>query len=185
MSSHHLVRFGAVGHIGHFRTVDATWHRRGTRVILRTPRGLECGDVLAPPGNVEAAANDDGKILRAMTVEDHLIQARLQKHRDEAFAACVARLSDRHAGAVLVDVEYLFDGETLLFYFLGQPPAEVGRMLEELAESYEAKVGWRSFAEAATAGCGPGCGTEDATGPGCGSCATGCAVAAACSQHQA
>ena len=54
----------------------------------------------------------------------------------------------------------------------------------ELAELYEAEVQIRRFAETLTNGCGPGCGTDEATGGGCGSCSTGCAVAGTC-QHPA
>jgi hypothetical protein len=83
--------------------------------------------------------------------------------------------------AVLMDVEHLFDGQTLLFYFLGEITPELEALTDELAELYELHVQFRRFAEAVTTGCGPGCGTEAATGGGCTSCGTGCAVAGACS----
>ena len=44
-----------------------------------------------------------------------------------------------------------------------------------------AQVTAEEFAKVVEEGCGPGCGTEHATGGGCSSCATGCAVAGACS----
>ena len=78
-----------------------------------------------------------------------------------------------------MDVEHLFDGQTLLFYFLGDMTPELETITSELAELYETHVQFRRFTEAVTEGCGPACGTE-AAGE-CKSCATGCAVAAACS----
>jgi len=82
-----------------------------------------------------------------------------------------------------MDVEHLFDGQTLVFYFLGEMTPELESLTSELAELYETHVQFRKFAETVTAGCGPDCGTEEAGG--CTTCATGCAVAGACSTRPA
>jgi cell fate regulator YaaT (PSP1 superfamily) len=179
MSRFHLVRVGALGRVGRFRSPDATTFPRGTRVVVRTTRGLELGEIVAPPGD-EPLAQADGTIVRAMTIEDQLLEARLLRHRDEAFHACQSRLEQAGADAVLVDVEHLFDGQSLFFYFLGAVPGDVDRLTEELAGIYDAGVQFSRFAETLVAGCGPACGTQDAEGSGCGSCSTGCSLAAAC-----
>ena len=80
-----------------------------------------------------------------------------------------------------MDVEHLFDGQSLFFYFLGEIDSEVTVLTESLAEAYEAKVQFRQFTESVTAGCGPDCGTEQAAGcasTGCSSCSlsSGCAA---------
>ena len=49
MGYHHLVRVGALGHVGRFTAVDAVRYPRDTRVVVRTGRGLEVGEILAPP----------------------------------------------------------------------------------------------------------------------------------------
>jgi hypothetical protein len=73
-----------------------------------------------------------------------------------------------------MDVEHLFDGQSLVFYFLGPHDPRLETITAELAEVYEAKVQFRSFADAVNVGCGPGCGTSEAIGGGCGtSCSTG------------
>lgn len=193
MSLHHFVRVGLFGHVGRFRSVDAVGYARGARVVVRTVRGVELGDVLgaADEGGTDGDGGEhgegiveaDGAILRRMTVEDQLLEARLERNRHEAFEACSRRLAELGVAAPLVDVEHLFDGRGLYFYFLGSPPAEVDRLTAELAEVYDANVQFRRFAETLTAGCGPDCGTESATGGGCSSCSTGCAVASACKSH--
>ena len=177
-----------------FGSADATRYPRGSRVIVRTRRGLEIGHVLAPPedvalplgpvgaGPVASLVNDsvDGTIIRGMTIEDELLAARLERNRLAASEACAAELARRDLPTVLLDVEHLFDGQTLVFYFLGDMPDELDQLTAELAEAYDAKAQFRGFVETVTAGCGPGCGTGEATGAGCGTCATGCAVAGAC-----
>ena len=177
----HLIRVGAMGHVGRFAAIDATRFPRGSRVIVRTDRGLEIGEVLAAPAEDAADASEDGVVLRGMTVEDELLAARLNRHRDAALEACQLRLDDLGLAVPLMDVEHLFDGQSLVFYFLGASDPRLETVTAELAELYEAKVQFRSFADAVNTGCGPGCGTEEATGAGCGSCSTGgCAVASAC-----
>ena len=72
---------------------------------------------------------------------------------------------------MLVDVEHLFDGQGLFFYFLGTVPDEVESLTSQLAAAYETKVQFRKFTETLIEGCGPGCGTEEAKGNGgCESC---------------
>ena len=184
MLGQHWVRHGVLGSVGRFAAVDAQRYPRGTRVVCRTGLGLEVGEVLAtlddaaPGENGHPAA--DGSLLRRVTVEDDLLLARLERNREEAYRACEQRLTERRIPAVLVDVEHLFDGQSLLFYFLGETTPELDALTSELAEVYEAQVQFRKFTETLTAGCGPGCGTEDAeNGCASGGCST-CAVVSAC-----
>jgi cell fate regulator YaaT (PSP1 superfamily) len=182
MSRFHFVRVGVPGHVGRFTAVDAASYPRGARVIVRTGRGLEIGEVLAPSASTERGASD-GAILRGMTVEDQLLEARLEKNRDRAFHACQRRLAESGVEATLLDVEHLFDGRRLYFYFLGEVTPAIEAMTQELAEAYDSAAQFRQFADTLTAGCGPGCG-EDASGGGCTSCAVGCAVTGACSGNR-
>jgi hypothetical protein len=194
MSRQHFVRVGAMGHVGRFTAVDAVLYPRGCRVIVRTARGLETGEILAPcnapvdrsggdRGSVDRGSSD-GAILRGMTVEDQLLEARLEKNRDRAFRASQRRLCELQSAATLLDVELLFDGRSLFFYFLGDVTPEVEAITQELAETYDSVAQLRQFAETMSVGCGPGCGTQAAEGHGCATCATGCVVAGACTSHK-
>jgi len=183
MSVVHLVRVGAMGNVGRFSSIDARRYPRGSRVIVRTARGLETGEVLTPVVEGDATGGEDGLLMRRMAVEDELLLARLGKNRHAAFEACSRKIAELGIHATLLDVEHLFDGETLIFYFLEKPPAELEGILDELKTEYEAKVEFASFVASVTAGCGPGCGTDEATGAGCGSCTTGCAVSGSCPTH--
>jgi cell fate regulator YaaT (PSP1 superfamily) len=180
MRRHHLVRLGALGHVGRFTAVDAVTYPRGLKVILRTARGLEIGEILGPVNDAPTPGQSDGSILRGMTIEDQLLQARLEKNRQAAFDACINRIGELGLTATLIDVEHLFDGRSLFFHFLGEVPKELESLAAELAQAYDSAAEFRRFADTLTTGCGPGCGTEEASGGGCSSCATGCAVAGAC-----
>ena len=178
MPNSYLVRVGLLGHVGRFAPAGMSRYRRAARVVCRTVRGLEVGEILAEADD-SPAGEADGTLLRPVTVEDDLLLERLERNRDEAFAACTRLLEERGSAAVLMDVEHLLDGSSIYFYFLGEPPAEAAPLIAELAEAYEAQVQFRRFAETLTEGCGPGCGTEDAEN-GCGASCGTCAVAAAC-----
>jgi len=177
---HHLIRVGAFGQVGRFVSVDGVCYPRGARVIVRTSRGLEIGDVLSSPTVDPPAATSDGSILRGMTSADELLEQRLRKNRESAWRACQDRLQQLGSNAVLMDVEHLFDGRALYFYFLGDTGSEIDALTHELAEAYDSEVQFRRFADTLTAGCGPDCGTEHATGQGCATCSSSCAIAAVC-----
>lgn len=174
-----------MGQVGRFAAVDAVRYPRHSRVIVRTKRGLEIGQVLAPPDDSDdGRAFADGDILRGVTVEDELLIARLEKHRQAAYEACASLLAEHKVPAVLVDVEHLFDGQGLFFYFLGDVPSEVESLTAQLADVYETKVQFRKFTDTLIEGCGPGCGTEEVMGRGgCEAC-TSCAVAGVCGSRR-
>jgi cell fate regulator YaaT (PSP1 superfamily) len=176
-----LIRVGTLAQVGRFRPVDNARYGRGERVVVRTSRGLELGEVLTEEDDA-VHVNGDGEVIRRMTVEDDLLAARLEKNRQAAYVACVDLLRTRQIDSVLLDVEQLFDGRSLYFHFLGDVPPALEPLLAELAEAYEAEAKLGQFADVLTNGCGPGCGTEEAKGQGgCATC-TGCAVASACSR---
>ena len=76
-----------MGNVGRFRAVEPVQFTRHCRVICRTARGLEVGEVLARVDVVQSS-DCDGELLRQVAVEDDLLLARLEKNRDAAFQAC-------------------------------------------------------------------------------------------------
>ena len=107
-----------------------------------------------------------------------MIVNRLDKFRDRAYSACSQLLDDRSINAVLVDVEHLFDGESVYFYFMGDVDPRLEAITSELATTYERKVKFKKFAETLASGCGPECGTRDCSSTGCATCAAGGGCAA-------
>jgi len=130
----------------------------------------------------------DGELLRVTGSEDELILDRLERFRDRAFVACNKLLIERGLPGTLVDVEHLFDGESVFFYFMGEVDPRVESLTQELAATYDRKVKFRQFAQALAEGCGPDCGTKESgcSSGGCGSCALsgGCGAKKAVSQSQ-
>lgn len=184
MNWSHLVRVGIMGNVGRYSAVDAVCYPVGTRVVVRTARGLETGIVLTCLERARQKHHSDGKILRKMTAEDEWLAERLDHNREEAYASCATLLARQQITTPLLDVEYLFDGRTLCFYFLGDGPPKLGALVRELADVYDAQAQVRALGERMEQGCGPGCGTLDADATACSNCSTGCAIAGACNSQR-
>ena len=183
MQNQYWVQFGVMGWTGSFDSLEAIHYPRQTPVVCRTQRGLETGRVLSEvDGPLDVPCS--GSLIRRMTVQDDLLLVRLEKDRTQACDACVKLLQDHGFDNVLLDVEVLFDGKSLVFYFLGEVSATLAALTEKLSQAYQAAVSFKQFSQALEEGCGPGCGTESAAG-GCGSsgCAS-CSVASLCKSGQ-
>jgi cell fate regulator YaaT (PSP1 superfamily) len=165
-----LVRFGSQAECERIGTSLASL-RRGDRVICRTQRGLELGEVLC-----ESRSSDGelaGHWVRHAGAEDELLWSKLRELSHQAADACQSFLRSHGLHDLLLEVEPLLDGRTLYFLFLGEPSPAVANYLEQLADVYQTSIANSSFAQLVDRGCGPGCGT--ATTSGCGS-QGGCAV---------
>lgn len=145
----------------------------GAEVLVQTPRGIELGEILAPIRQPPVEPKSL-KIIRELTADDRLLVERLGRHKRDAVRRCQDVLAARGSAAVLLDVDQLFDGNTLILHFLGPVDALDRESTNVVLAEYEAEVRSIRLAELMTHGCGPDCGTEDAEGAGCGSPA-GCA----------
>ena len=180
MGQQFIARVGVMGYVGRFAAAMPLALSRGSRVVCRTERGLEVAELMS---DVEPVTGGelDGTLLREITTSDDLLLARIEKHRDEAYLACTELLEQYQLDVTLMEVEQLFDGQTLVFYFLGETTPELELITGQLAEEYESKVQFRRFARSVVEGCGPDCGTDEGAGcslDGCSSCllANSCAA---------
>lgn len=166
-----------MGEIWRLKNPEGLGVSRGSRVICRTGRGVELGCVVSTaadqsPGN--------GTLIRRATAEDELLESRLCKFKQQAVEHCRQELIARNSPIVLLDVDHLFDGRTLIFHFLGEVDQYVQQLTDRLVDAYEKQARLKHFAKLLADGCGPGCGTKEAGGCGtAGGCAV-CVVASAC-----
>lgn len=147
-------------------------------MIVRTERGVELGEVVRQCPPPVTAENRDIAILRPTTDEDELLIRRLQRHKREAVEACREALESAGSKAILLDVDQLFDGGTLVMHFLGPVDEIAESITKQVVDRYESIVRSRHFSRLLREGCGPDCGTE--IGGGCGGGCAGCAAASSC-----
>jgi len=145
-------------------------------VLSRTSDASESAQITTN-GAIDAT---DGKILRSITAEDHLLQKQLDEAANTAFEDCQCYLQKIDSRDCLLEVEPLMDGKTLYFHFIGTPDDSVTNHLQSLAEIFRETIQTSRFAKLLEEGCGPGCGTEEKGGCGTSGSCTVCVIAKSC-----
>ena len=91
MSKTYVVRFGQMRQLGEYTGLADQEHPRGQRVVVRSDRGTELGEVLCPATDRTALFLENpiqGQILRPASPEDLASEAALSGLRREGFATC-------------------------------------------------------------------------------------------------
>lgn len=172
----YFVRLGAMAEIHTLETPLSL--QRGWRVLVRSRRGVELAEVAATRVSRVPMGESSLRFLRVTTPEDELLLERLERHKCRAVEACREALTRLGSTTVLLDVDQIFDGGTLLMHFLGEVDPIAQTATREIVERYEAVIRSRDFAKLLTDGCGPDCGSGQLSG--CGSGCAGCAIAGRC-----
>ena len=119
MIKRYVVRHGRMNMLGEFVGVPGYDHARSERVVIRTERGTEIGEVLAASTARTASLLGNphlGEIVRVVTDDDLKSEGRLIEARNAGFAICREAISKRRLQMDLVDVEAILGGERLVFY---------------------------------------------------------------------
>jgi cell fate regulator YaaT (PSP1 superfamily) len=148
MAAKYLVRHGAMRFLGEFHAGDEAGHRRGDIVVIRSERGLEIGEVLcdANPRVIESIAEPTrGQIVRCVNEEDVAQIDRQHENEAHEMETCCRIVHDRHLQMELVDVEHIFGGERIVFYFLAEKRVDFRDLVEELAREYKTRIEMRQI----------------------------------------
>jgi len=134
--------------LGDFAGVAGQDHPRGQRVIVRSDRGTEIGEVLCPSTERAARLLENptrGDVLRAVTSEDLAAEARLADVRKAGFAACLEFIARRRLQMNLVDVEVVFGRERVVFYYLSEKRVDFRELVKDLARAMQARIEMRQI----------------------------------------
>jgi cell fate regulator YaaT (PSP1 superfamily) len=147
MATQWIVRHGAMRFLGEFDP-DIGEYARGVEVVVRTERGLELGEVLCPanPRALELIAEPThGRIVRTLTDEDRGNRARLRELEERELETCTRFVQERRLQMELVDVEHLFGGERIIFYFLAEKRVDFRELVKDLAREYQTRIEMRQI----------------------------------------
>lgn len=147
MASSWIVRHGAMRFLGEFDP-DNGCYARGQEVVVRTERGLELGQVLcaATPRAVELIAEPTrGRIVRLLAERDRLERERLREVEEQELKTCTRFVQQRSLQMELVDVEHLFGGERIIFYFLAEKRVDFRELVKDLAREYQTRIEMRQI----------------------------------------
>jgi cell fate regulator YaaT (PSP1 superfamily) len=147
MASSWIVRHGAMRFLGEFDPESGTY-ARGQEVVVRTDRGLEVGQVLCPatPRAVELIAEPTrGRLIRVLTEQDRAERDRMREAEQRELETCTRFVQQRRLQMELVDVEHLFGGERIVFYFLAEKRVDFRELVKDLAREYQTRIEMRQI----------------------------------------
>jgi cell fate regulator YaaT (PSP1 superfamily) len=148
MSNRYVVRYGVMRSLGVFTNSRGETLRRGNRVIARTERGLEVGEVLMEAGDDVVAKIADprrGQVLRVMTSDDERESRRLLEQQQREFETCKKHIKALNLPMELVDVEQMFGGERVVVYYLSENRVDFRELVKALANEFQTRIEMRQI----------------------------------------
>lgn len=140
------VRFKRVGKVYYFDPCDVKV-REGQNVIVETARGIEFGEVVTPNRMVEddSIVSPLKKLVRIATNEDIAHLEDNAKKEREAFAVCQKKIEAHKLDMKLIDVEYTFDNNKVLFYFTSDGRVDFRELVKDLASVFRTRIELRQI----------------------------------------
>ena len=135
------VRFRTAGKIYYFDPGDFTL-KIGNHVICETARGVEYGTVCLGPKMIdEKQLNTPLKtIMRpASKKDDERHKSNLLK-KESAYKVCLEKIANRELPMKLIDAEYTFDNNKVLFYFTAEGRIDFRELVKDLAAVFRTRI---------------------------------------------
>lgn len=142
----YVVRYGVMRLLGPFSSRGADRFQRGQRVILRTSRGQEVGEVLGEISDENSPKLDNslgGQILRAVNQSDGNEITHLQEKERNAFETCRKQVEQLGLRMQLLDIEHLFGGERIVVYYLAEERVDFRELVKLLATELQTRIEMR------------------------------------------
>ena len=146
--SKYVVRYGAMRALAVLSVRGGDPLLRSAKVIARTDRGLEAGEVLCPATEDAVQQLDNvpqGQLLRQMTAEDLNEWTHIQAQTREEFETCQRYAAELELKMELVDVERLFGGERIIVYYLSEDRVDFRELVRRLAAEFQTRIEMRQI----------------------------------------
>lgn len=121
--------------------------KKGDNVIVETARGIEFGTVVSGIREVE----DDKVIqplkpvIRVATERDKEQEAANKEKEREAFKICLEKIQKHNLEMKLIDAEYTFDNNKVLFYFTADGRIDFRELVKDLAAIFKTRIELRQI----------------------------------------
>jgi cell fate regulator YaaT (PSP1 superfamily) len=149
MDARYVVRYGTTRHIGEFGSKGRDSYSRNCEVIVRTERGVEAGEVLCLATDrtreLLGVADAKGQILREASDQDRQKLDDLHLAERDAFLGGQELVAKHKLAMQLVDVEQLFGGERLVFYYLSENRIDFRELVKSLAGRFRMRIEMRQI----------------------------------------
>ncbi len=140
------VRFRQAGKVYYF---DPAGHdiKQGQHVIVETARGVEYGYVVLGCREIEdeKVVQPLKEVIRLATPEDDAVQQRNKSKEKDAFRICLEKIAKHGLEMKLIDCEYTFDNNKVLFYFTADGRIDFRELVKDLASVFKTRIELRQI----------------------------------------
>lgn len=140
------IRFRRAGKIYYFEPDNVTYEQ-GQHVIVETARGIEYGEVVIANKEIDESevVQPLKKVIRLATPEDDEKYKQNKIKEKEAFFICKEKIIKHKLDMKLIDVEYTFDNNKVLFYFTSYERVDFRELVKELASIFKTRIELRQI----------------------------------------
>ena len=140
------VRFKNAGKIYYFDPVDFELEE-GMDVVVETARGLEYGTIVVGKKEIdeESLVSPLKPIIRIATEEDTNIYKENKEKAKETFELCQQKIKEHDLTMYLIDCEYTFDRNKLIFYFTAEGRIDFRELVKDLAAIFKTRIELRQI----------------------------------------
>jgi len=161
-----LVRYGRTDMLGWFSHNESKIPRATARVVIKTDRGLELGQLvgqLCPyragqfkfdqmqinsyfrDSEIDYSCDVVGKFVRYATAEDLSEEKHLNKIAQEEMENCSQTAEEMGLPMKIVEAEHVFGGERIIFYFMSDGRVDFRNLVKKLAHEYQTRIEMRQI----------------------------------------
>lgn len=140
------MRFRPAGKIYYF--APGKFHiRQGDKVIVETARGVEFGSVVIGPKEIkdEEVMQPLKSVIRIATEEDKRAEEKNREKEKEAFKICLEKIRKHNLDMKLINAEYTFDNNKVLFYFTADGRIDFRELVKDLAAIFKTRIELRQI----------------------------------------
>ena len=140
------VRFRRAGKIYYFAP-GSLRIKPGDAVIVETVRGVEFGKVVMGPKEIadEEVVQPLKPVIRIATEQDRKTEEKNREKEKEAFKICLEKIHKHELEMKLIDAEYTFDNNKLLFYFTADGRIDFRELVKDLAAVFRTRIELRQI----------------------------------------
>lgn len=140
------VRFRTAGKIYYFSPGKFDI-KQGDHVIVETARGVEYGKVVIGTRKVkdEEVVQPLKSVIRIATERDQKTEEKNREKEKEAFQICLEKIRKHGLEMKLIDAEYTFDNNKVLFYFTADGRIDFRELVKDLAAVFRIRIELRQI----------------------------------------
>ena len=160
-----LISYGKMATLGWFENKAGIIKKTHTKVVIKTPRGLEIGDVVGPfcykhghfkysneqienyyPDRTkDYPISGGGQMVRYATKEDVMEADHLDILAKDELRTCQKLANEMELPMKIVDAEHLLGGERIIFYFISENRIDFRELVKKLAREFQTRIELRQI----------------------------------------